>query len=82
MPTVLRVLGLKVSIRTNDYGRAHVHVSGGGKEALFYLNCPDVPPALRENYRFMRAELNNIAAELGKAVGALCEEWRRIHGNF
>ncbi len=80
MPTVLRVLGLKVSIRTNDHGP--VHVSGGGKEALFYLNCPNGPPALRENYRFTRAELNNILVELGNAVGPLCEEWRRIHGNF
>jgi Domain of unknown function (DUF4160) len=82
MPTVLRFSGLRVSIRTNDHGPAHVHVTGGGKEALFYLNCPDGPPALRENYRFTRAELNTILAELGKALGALCEEWRRIHGNI
>lgn len=82
MPTVLRFLGLRVSIWTNDHGPAHVHVQGGGKEAKFYLNCPGGPPALWENHGFNKAELADIQAELGKAIGKLCEEWRRIHGNL
>ncbi len=82
MPTVLRVLGARVSIRTNDHGPAHVHVVRGGSEALFYLNCPGGPPTLRENYRFSRSELNELQAELEAVIGHLCNEWRKIHGDL
>ena len=81
MPTVLRVLGLRVSIRTNDHGPAHVHIVGGGKEAKFHLNCPHGPAALRENFGFKRPELNEIKIELDKALQLLCGEWSEIHGD-
>jgi len=82
MPTVLRILGLRVSIRTNDHGPPHVHVVGGGKEAKFHLNCPQGPTALWENFGFRRAELNEIKSELDKALQLLCGEWSKIHGDF
>ena len=80
MPTILRVDGLRVVIYPNDHMPEHVHVIGGGGEALFNLHCPDGPPVLRENYGFSRAEVTWIAAELLPHVGRLCEEWSRIHG--
>ena len=49
MPTILRVDGLRVVIYPNDHMPEHVHVIGGGGEALFNLHCPDGPPVLREN---------------------------------
>jgi hypothetical protein len=82
MPKVLSVSGGDVIIRFNDHRPAHVHIRGGGKQASFYLNCPDGPPALRENYGFSRAELNSIGNELGAALSALCEEWSKLHGDF
>jgi Domain of unknown function (DUF4160) len=82
MPVVLRIDGLDVVIRFNDHRPAHVHIRGGGKEALFNLNCPDGPCALRENFGFSRAELNRIKAAIDKELSLLCAEWRTIHGNF
>jgi hypothetical protein len=61
MPTVLRIGGLRVVIYPNDHRPAHVHVIGNGCEATFFLNCPDGPPELRENFGFKLAELNRIA---------------------
>jgi hypothetical protein len=52
MPTVLRLGRLRVVIYLNDHRPAHVHVMGGGQEAVFKLNCPAGPAELRENYGF------------------------------
>ncbi|MGZ9200106.1 MAG: DUF4160 domain-containing protein [Caulobacteraceae bacterium] len=79
MPTVLRFNGLRVTIYPNDHRPAHVHVIGGGAEAVFTLNCPDGPVELRETYGFTRTETGQIAAELDAALAHLCLEWRRIH---
>jgi hypothetical protein len=43
MPTVLRLGALRVVVYPNDHRRAHVHVIGGGCEAVFRLNCPAGP---------------------------------------
>jgi hypothetical protein len=45
-------------------GRAHVHVVGGGCEAVFQLNCPDGPLELRENYGFATRKLSKIKEAL------------------
>jgi hypothetical protein len=82
MPTVLRLDGLRVTIYPNDHRPAHVHVIGGGSEAVFDLHCPHGPPELRENYRFSRIDLNRIAAELSEHLAALCHAWERIHGRI
>jgi hypothetical protein len=79
LPTVLRLAGLRVAIYSNDHRPAHVHVIGGGCEAVFDLRCPEGPPALRENYRFSPHEVSRIAAELAGHLTLLCEKWREIH---
>lgn len=80
MPTVFKFDGLRVVVYPNDHRPAHVHVLGGGSEAVFNLHCPDGPPELRENYGFSRAEVNRIEKGLAESLSILCEEWRRIHG--
>lgn len=80
MPTVLRFDGLRVVSYPNDHRPAHVHVIGKGCEAVFDLQCPRGPPKLRENYGFARPDLTRIQKVLVGALDALCEAWRRIHG--
>lgn len=82
MPTVLVIFGLRVVIYPNDHRPAHVHVEGGGKEAVFNLNCSGGEPQLRENYGFSRKELCKIATALAENLSLLCTKWREIHGNF
>lgn len=82
MPTVLRFDGLLVLIYPNDHRPSHVHVLGPDREALFYLNCPQGPVELRENFRFRKSELNRILEKLSSCVPELCAAWKEIHGNF
>jgi hypothetical protein len=56
VPTVLRIGGLRVVIWPNDHRPADVHVKGSGGAAVFNLNCPGGPSALRESYGFMLAD--------------------------
>ncbi|MET0631797.1 MAG: DUF4160 domain-containing protein [Xanthobacteraceae bacterium] len=80
MPTVLRFDGFNVVIYPADHIPAHVHVFGGGNEAMFNLNCPAGPVVLRENYGFSRRAVARIREALDEVVMMLCDEWRRIHG--
>jgi len=84
MPTVLVIFGLRVVIYPNDHRPAHVHIEGGGKEAVFNLHCPSGPPELRENYGFSQKELSKIASALSDSdhLTLLCTKWREIHENF
>jgi len=75
-----RIYGLRVVIYPNDHRPAHVHVLGGGCEAVFKLHCPHGPPELRENYGFKSSRLARIKAALAARVQELCVEWRKIHG--
>jgi Domain of unknown function (DUF4160) len=80
VPTVLRFDGLRVVVYPNDHQPAHVHVMGGGCEALFNLNCPAGPVELRVNYTFSRRELGTVLKELGSHLAMLCGAWEGIHG--
>lgn len=80
MPTVLRFDGFSVVVYPADHVPAHVHVFGGGNEAIFILNCPAGPVTLRENYGFSRRAIARLRRVLDDAVPTLCQEWRRIHG--
>jgi len=80
VPTILRLSGYRVIIYTSDHRPAHVHVRGAGKEALFYLNCPDGPPEVRGNFRFNTGELTRIQVKLIPHVVALCAAWKEMHG--
>lgn len=82
MPTILRLGGLRVVIYPNDHRPAHVHVIGSAGEAVFFLNCPDGPPELRDNYGFSYADANGIANELKKALAKLCNEWSNLHDHY
>jgi hypothetical protein len=82
MPTVLRLAGLRVAIFPNDHRPAHVHVTGRGSEAVFVLNCPEGPPALREVYGFSLQETGRICDELAAYLIILCEKWSEFHGRY
>jgi hypothetical protein len=82
MPTVLRFGGFRVVIYPNDHRPAHVHVVGGGGQAVFLLNCPGGPVALRGTKGLSTVTLNGIEAALSGAVKALCGEWERMHGYY
>lgn len=82
MPTVFRIDGLRVVIWPNDHRPAHVHVIGAEGEAMFLLHCPGGPPELRESFGFRLSDINRIEEALAGMIGALCAEWRKIHGNF
>lgn len=79
MPTVLKILGLRVVIYPNDHRPAHVHVMGNGCESVFNLHCPHGPPELRANYGFTRSALNNLTESLAAELMVLCTRWRDIH---
>lgn len=80
MPTVHSFDGHRVFIPTNDHRPAHVHVVKSGSEAIFILNCPGGPVALRENYGFKQGQVSGIERELNPIVGRLCADWEQIHG--
>ena len=81
MPTVLRFAALRVAIYPNDHRPAHVHVIGGGREAVFLLRCPGGPVELRGNHGFAARDLTAIVLELEKALPLLCAAWRDLHGD-
>ncbi|MEX0853831.1 MAG: DUF4160 domain-containing protein [Bauldia sp.] len=81
MPTILRFDGLRVAVYPNHHRPAQVHVVGNGLEAVFDLNCPGGPLALRENFGFAHRQTSRIASRLAAELADLCREWRRIHGD-
>ena len=81
MPTIIRFRGLRVVIYPNDHRPDHVHVIGREFEAVFFLNCPDGPIELHENYGFSLRVLRRIAVELTIRLEELCEAWEQIHGD-
>jgi hypothetical protein len=76
----MRLDGVRVVVYPNDHRPAHIHVIGHGSEAVFNLNCPAGPVELRENYRFARRELSDMAAVLTAKLEGLCRAWEEIHG--
>ncbi len=82
MPTILTIFGLRVVVYPNDHRPAHVHVMGGGCEAVFKLHGPRGPVELRENFGFSRKELTKLSDELSANVQILCQAWGGIHGSF
>ena len=80
MLAVLRLDGMRVVIYPNDHRPAHVHVIGGGREAVFKVNCPAGPVELRENYGFSRREIAPIQTVLTQHLEELCRAWEEIHG--
>lgn len=79
MPTITRIGALRVVVYPNDHRPAHVHVIGGGYEAVFNLNCPYGPPELRENFGFPLVQVGKIKTALADELKRLCAEWSKIH---
>ncbi len=79
MPTVLRFDGLRVVIYFNDHRPGHVHLIGADCEAVFELNCPEGPVALRESYGFTTRQQRRVAEQLTGSLSLLCDAWERIH---
>lgn len=80
MANVGEIDGMRVMIFSNDHSPAHVHVFGAECTAIFYLNCPEGPPELRENYGFTTRKLSKIKAGLMSRLAHFCVEWSRIYG--
>jgi hypothetical protein len=81
MPTVLRFNGLRVVIYPNDHRPVHVHVIGPDGEAVFILNAPDGPVALRKSVGFRLAEIQRIETTLNGHLNDLQAAWDHIHGD-
>ena len=81
MPTVLRLDGVRVFIYPNDHEPRHVHIFGGGGEAVFDLNCPTGPAQLRDNKGFSLVETRRLSTALTPYVTMLCTAWEAIHGD-
>lgn len=82
MPTIFRFNGLRIVIYPNDHRPAHVHVKGGGGEAIFILHCPSGPSELRESYGFKLYDLNTIETTINGQLANLCVEWSSHHGDY
>ena len=80
MPTVLIIGGWRVVIYPNDHRPAHVHVIGGGCQAVFNLSGEELEPELRENHGFDSKALRRILAELQSKQTQLISQWEVIHG--
>jgi hypothetical protein len=70
-----------VVIYPNDHRPAHVHVIGPDCEAVFILNGPDGPVALRESVGFRLAEIQRIETVLNGHLNDLQSAWDQIHGD-
>jgi hypothetical protein len=68
-----------VVVYPSDHRPVHVHVMGGGCEAVFNLNCPGGPPQLRETFGFSIVQVGRIKTALIGNLVRLCAEWSRIH---
>ena len=81
MPTVFRHGRLRTIVYPADHRPAHVHVIGPEGEAVFNLNCPGGPAALRENYGLRRRELTVAERAINEHIHELCLAWEGIHGD-
>ncbi len=61
-------------IYPNDHRPAHVHAVKPDREAVFFLNCPDGPPELRENEGLTASQLRNVAAAIAEQLEQCCEK--------
>ncbi|MGN6807213.1 MAG: DUF4160 domain-containing protein [Trinickia sp.] len=82
MPTLLRILGYRVQIFTNDHSPPHVHVEKtSGPSCVFELSCPRGPLRLRTvKGRMSDRTIARLAELIEPEIERLCREWRNIHG--
>lgn len=77
MPTLLIILGYRVTIYFNDHPPPHVHVAGKGLAAIV-----EIGPGLRvRETNFPSAELRRVLASIEPHRPMLLEKWSEIHGD-
>jgi histidinol phosphatase-like PHP family hydrolase len=79
MVTVLRELGLRIVIFTDDHEPAHVHVFGAG-EIKINLGRDGGQPQLIWAYGMTRSDIRKAMAVVERHGPLLLEKWRAIHG--
>lgn len=78
--TTAAVPGLRISFYSNDHEPRHVHVTDGTNVVVFFLNCPDGPPTLRQNHGFGLHRVNRIKKALAGEIATLCDDWEAHFG--
>ncbi|MBN3852622.1 DUF4160 domain-containing protein [Paraburkholderia sp. Ac-20340] len=78
MPIVLRVLGARVRIHSNDHDPPHIHVETSDGECVLNLNCPHGPPVLRDRTPLTQRVVRRFLKVLEPEVGQLCWHWKKI----
>jgi hypothetical protein len=80
MPTILRIDGFSIRIRTKDHPPPHVHVFHGGKEVVIILGdetgCPTIRDMRGMPVRQMRTALELVASN----QDLLNAEWGKLYG--
>jgi hypothetical protein len=76
MPTVLRLNGFRVVIRTDDHGSPHVHVLYGGEWVAIYILTLGIKEVLGMKTPDVKAAVRLVEENRDY----LLAEWRRIHG--
>jgi hypothetical protein len=66
-------------IYLHDHPPAHVHAVGPGNQAIFWLNCPAGPIAVRANKDVSRADESALIDFLTDNLDTLCRAWEEIH---
>lgn len=80
MPTILRVRGFEIAVRTHDHGPPHVHVRHGRDEVVINLGIGDESPYVREIRGMSRQDIRRAMDIVTQNSDKLVLEWSRIHG--
>lgn len=80
MPTVLRVAGFQIAVRTEDHGPPHVHVLSAGEEVVINLGSRSDDPYVRDNRGMRRRNVGKAIDIITANKEFLLVEWRRFHG--
>lgn len=81
MPTILRFLGFRIMIYTEDHLPIHVHAVKGRELVVFELDCQAKKVRLRGRTRLSRVTIRRLEEFVGDNLTLLCEAWRELHGN-
>jgi hypothetical protein len=76
-PKVLSWHGYSFSFYANDHEPPHVHVTGHGAAAIFFID----PVGLRENYGYNSSQLGKISLILQENQMEILQKWRSFFNN-
>ena len=81
MGTILRVMGFRVVIYSNDHWPPHVHVIGPDGQARIALGDASQCPFLLTNEGLSRRQVALMLDEIEQNRARLLQRWREIHGD-